>query len=90
MEEWNFNQLEAHAAFSAAAAEDPTCSRCWWGISYALGPGANRCAAALWPHDGILTPIHALEGSQQCGVQAPAAIKPGLQPAAEQRLTPVS
>lgn len=50
MEEWNFNQLEAHAAFSAAAAEDPTCSRCWWGISYALGPGANRCAAARWLH----------------------------------------
>lgn len=42
MEEWNFNQLEAHAAFTAAAAEDSTCSRCWWGVAYSLGPGANR------------------------------------------------
>jgi hypothetical protein len=40
---WNFNQHEAHAAFSLAAAEDPACARCWWGVAYALGPGANRC-----------------------------------------------
>jgi hypothetical protein len=40
---WNFNQHEAHAAFSLAAAEDPACARCWWGVTYALGPGANRC-----------------------------------------------
>ena len=40
---WNFNQHEAHAVFSLAAAEDPACSRCWWGVAYALGPGANRC-----------------------------------------------
>jgi hypothetical protein len=40
---WNFNQHEAHAAFLLAADEDPTCSRCWWGVAYALGPGVNRC-----------------------------------------------
>ena len=44
---WNFNQHEAHAAFSLAAAEDPACSRCWWGVAYALGPGANRCLTIL-------------------------------------------
>ena len=42
MEAWNFNQIEAQRAFDAALKVDPACSRCWWGIAYALGPGANR------------------------------------------------
>lgn len=47
VEEWNFNQHEAHAAFSMAAAVDPSCSRCWWGVAYALGPGANRSGSRV-------------------------------------------
>lgn len=42
MEAWNFNQPEAKSAFELALEVDPACSRCWWGIAYALGPGANR------------------------------------------------
>lgn len=42
MEAWNFNQLEAKGAFEAALEVDPACARCWWGVAYALGPGANR------------------------------------------------
>ena len=44
VEAWNFNQIEAQRAFSAALVADPACSRCWWGMAYALGPGANRYA----------------------------------------------
>jgi hypothetical protein len=42
VEEWNFNQRGANAAFKAALQFDRNCSRCWWGIAYSLGPGANR------------------------------------------------
>mmetsp|Transcript_9819 Transcript_9819/g.29541 ORF Transcript_9819/g.29541 Transcript_9819/m.29541 type:complete len:672 (+) Transcript_9819:193-2208(+) len=42
VEEFNFNQLEADRAFTMAISADPFCSRCWWGKSFALGPGANR------------------------------------------------
>lgn len=45
IQSWNFNQFEAEAAFMAALELDPACSRCWWGVAYALGPGANRSAS---------------------------------------------
>ena len=47
VEAWNFNQWEAKGAFEAALLLDPACSRCWWGVAYALGPGANRFAFLL-------------------------------------------
>jgi len=50
VEAWNFNQIEAQRAFSAALVADPACSRCWWGTAYALGPGANRSARVVPPH----------------------------------------
>ncbi|KAK9835405.1 hypothetical protein WJX81_007635 [Elliptochloris bilobata] len=42
MQAWNFNQPEARAAFQQAAAADPNASMPLWGLTYALGPGANR------------------------------------------------
>ena len=46
MQAWNFNQPEARAAFQQAAAADPNASMPLWGLTYALGPGANRRALA--------------------------------------------
>ena len=46
MQAWNFNQPEARAAFQQAAAMDPNASMPLWGLTYALGPGANRRALA--------------------------------------------
>ncbi|DBA72834.1 TPA: hypothetical protein ACH3X2_010219 [Trebouxia sp. C0005] len=40
--EWNFNQAEALRAFKLASEADPTAAMPYWGITYALGPGANR------------------------------------------------
>ena len=36
-----FNHNEANAAFAKAAALDPTCSRCEWGVALGLGPSLN-------------------------------------------------
>jgi tetratricopeptide (TPR) repeat protein len=36
-----FNHAEAIRAFRQAAALDPTCAMCYWGIAFALGPNIN-------------------------------------------------
>lgn len=46
--EWNFNQAEALRAFKLASEADPTAAMPYWGITYALGPGANRCMLLLY------------------------------------------
>ena len=38
---WGFNHTAAAAAFRAAQEADPTCSACFWGEAYALGPNLN-------------------------------------------------
>ena len=36
-----FNHAEAIRAFRQAAAIDPQCAMCYWGVAYALGPNIN-------------------------------------------------
>ena len=38
---WGFNPNEAARAFEAAAAADPACALCWWGLAWSLGPTIN-------------------------------------------------
>ncbi len=38
---WGFNHFAAVAAFRAAQEADPSCSACFWGEAYALGPNLN-------------------------------------------------
>ncbi|HYQ98608.1 MAG TPA: hypothetical protein VET86_01100 [Casimicrobiaceae bacterium] len=38
---WGFNPNEAARAFEAAAAADPGCALCWWGLAWSLGPNIN-------------------------------------------------
>ena len=45
--EWNFNQAEALQAFQLASQADPSAAMPHWGITYALGPGANRYMSLL-------------------------------------------
>jgi tetratricopeptide (TPR) repeat protein len=37
-----FEQAEAARVFKAAAARDPSCAMCAWGVAYALGPNINN------------------------------------------------
>jgi tetratricopeptide (TPR) repeat protein len=48
-----FNHAEAIRAFQQAAATDPQCAMCYWGIAFALGPNINApitedAAKAAW------------------------------------------
>ena len=48
-----FNHAEAIRAFEQAAALDPGCAMCYWGVAYALGPNINapiteEAARAAW------------------------------------------
>ena len=36
-----FNHPEAERSFRAAAAADPACAMCWWGVALVLGPNIN-------------------------------------------------
>ena len=45
LQAWNFNQPEALRAFRLASEADPTAPMPFFGMAYALGPGANRCGA---------------------------------------------
>ena len=36
-----FNHAEAIRSFRQAAAIDPACSMCYWGVAFALGPNIN-------------------------------------------------
>lgn len=38
---WGFNHAGAITAFRTAQEADPTCSACYWGEAYALGPNLN-------------------------------------------------
>ncbi len=38
---WGFNHAAAVSAFQAAQEADPSCSACFWGEAYALGPNLN-------------------------------------------------
>jgi tetratricopeptide (TPR) repeat protein len=38
---WGFNAAEAARSFAAAAALDPRCALCWWGLAWSLGPNIN-------------------------------------------------
>lgn len=38
---YGFNHDEAARSFAKAAAIDPTCAMCYWGVTYALGPNYN-------------------------------------------------
>ena len=38
---WGFNHAAAAKAFRAAQEADPSCSLCYWGEAYALGPNLN-------------------------------------------------
>ncbi|MEP7181296.1 MAG: hypothetical protein ABI886_03800 [Betaproteobacteria bacterium] len=46
---WGFNPAEAARAFERAAALDPACTLCWWGLAWSLGPNIN---ADMAPGDG--------------------------------------
>ena len=48
-----FNHAEAIRSFEQAAALDPNCAMCYWGVAFALGPNINApitedAAAAAW------------------------------------------
>jgi tetratricopeptide (TPR) repeat protein len=48
-----FNHAEAIRSFEQAAALDPACAMCYWGVAFALGPNINApitedAAAAAW------------------------------------------
>src|SRR3954468_21324889 len=38
---WAFNHDEASRSFAKAAALDPTCASCFWGVALTLGPNYN-------------------------------------------------
>jgi tetratricopeptide (TPR) repeat protein len=38
---FGFNPNESARSFAAAAAEDPACALCWWGLAWSLGPNIN-------------------------------------------------
>lgn len=38
---WGFNHAEAERSFRQAAALDPECAMCWWGVAWVLGPNIN-------------------------------------------------
>ncbi|MBV8687035.1 MAG: hypothetical protein JOZ90_15725 [Alphaproteobacteria bacterium] len=38
---WAFNHDEATRSFAKAAALDPSCAACWWGVALTLGPNYN-------------------------------------------------
>ena len=51
-----FNHQEAVASFRYAAALDPSCAMCWWGVALALGPNINAGMAqpaALEAYDAM-------------------------------------
>lgn len=39
---YGFNHMEAMLAFREAAAIDPRCAICWWGVASTLGPDINQ------------------------------------------------
>jgi len=50
---YGFNHPEAERSFRAAAALDPNCAMCWWGVALVLGPNINlpmdpAAAAPAW------------------------------------------
>ena len=45
---WGFNPAEATRSFAAAAAIDPGCALCYWGLAWASGPNIN---ADMTPDD---------------------------------------
>ena len=45
---WGFNPAEAARSFAAAAAIDPGCALCYWGLAWASGPNIN---ADMTPDD---------------------------------------
>jgi hypothetical protein len=53
---WGFNHLEAARVFRAAAAADPECAMCHWGVAWVLGPNINAPADAQY-HPEILTAL---------------------------------
>lgn len=38
---WGFNHAEAERSFRQAAALDPKCAMCWWGVALVQGPNIN-------------------------------------------------
>jgi tetratricopeptide (TPR) repeat protein len=38
---WGFNPAEGARSFEAAAAADPSCALCYWGLAWSLGPNIN-------------------------------------------------
>jgi hypothetical protein len=46
---FGFNHAEAERSFRRAAALDPDCAMCWWGVAYVLGPNIN---APMTPEAG--------------------------------------
>jgi hypothetical protein len=61
-----FDHIEARAAFARAAALDPSCARCEWGVALALGPTLNYGVTAAETAQAL---VHA--------DRAAALVKPG-------------
>ena len=84
---WAFNHDEATRSFAKAAALDPQCAICYWGVSLTVGPNYNlqimaeSRAAVAWEalqqaqqHAGQATPV------EQALIQALAKRYPNAQP----------
>jgi len=84
---WAFNHDEATRSFAKAAALDPQCAICYWGVSLTVGPNYNLLimaeprAAIAWEalqqaqqHAGRATPV------EQALIQALAKRYPNAQP----------
>src|SRR5687768_9516028 len=63
-----FNHAEAIRAFKQAAAIDPDCAMCYWGVAYALGPNIN---APLTP-EAAKEAYQAIEQARQRAAKASA------------------
>ena len=64
---WGFNPAEAARAFAAAAAIDPRCALCYWGLAWASGPNINADMTA----DDAARVRDALIRARALGAKAP-------------------
>ena len=66
---WGFNPAEAARSFAAAAAIDPRCALCYWGLAWASGPNINADMTA----DDAARVRDALARARALAAKAPAA-----------------
>src|SRR5829696_8930600 len=66
-----FNHAEAIRAFRQAAAIDPGCAMCYWGVAFAYGPNIN----APITEDAAKAAFQAIEQARSAGASAPERVR---------------